>query len=105
MLLHGEGRQFETVIPYHLTVDNHFRLVYNILMNDNITKWLSTILFLSAGTLVSLNIEASRFAFPLFLGGHVLLTYFFFKLRDWSLITQNGFFIFIDLVGIYRWFF
>lgn len=74
-------------------------------MNDNITKWLSTFLFLSAGTLLSLNIEISRFGFPLFLTGHIILTYFFLKKKDWPMLTQNGFFLLIDCIGIYRWFF
>jgi|TARA_B110000977_G_scaffold197180_1_gene279098 hypothetical protein len=68
-------------------------------------KWLATAIFLSAGTLLSLNIEISRFGFLLFLTGHVLLSYWFFKEKDWAMATQNGFFIFIDLLGIFRWFF
>ena len=67
-------------------------------------KWLATALFLSAGALLSLNIEISRFGFLLFLAGHLLLTWYFFKEKDWAMITQNGFFIFIDVLGIYRWF-
>jgi len=67
-------------------------------------KWLATALFLSAGTLLSLNIEISRFGFLLFLSGHILLTWFFLRDRDWAMITQNAFFILIDLLGIYRWF-
>jgi hypothetical protein len=70
----------------------------------NYAKWLATALFLSAGTLLSLNIEISRFGFLLFLSGHVLLTWFFFREKDWAMITQNAFFILIDLLGIYRWF-
>ena len=45
-------------------------------------KWLATVLFLSAGTLLSLNIEISRFGFLLFLTGHVLLSYYFVKGSD-----------------------
>ena len=67
-------------------------------------KWLATALFLSAGTLLSLNIEISRFGFLLFLSGHILLTWYFFRDKDWAMITQNAFFILIDLLGIYRWF-
>ena len=67
-------------------------------------KWLATALFLSAGTLLSLNIEISRFGFLLFLSGHILLTWYFFRYKDWAMITQNAFFILIDLLGIYRWF-
>ena len=67
-------------------------------------KWLATALFLSAGTLLSLNIEISRFGFLLFFTGHILLTWYFLKEKDWAMITQNAFFILIDILGIYRWF-
>jgi hypothetical protein len=67
-------------------------------------KWLATILFLTAGTLLSLNIEISRFGFFFFLTGHIILTYYFIKYRDWAMVVQNGFFLFIDALGIYRWF-
>jgi hypothetical protein len=67
-------------------------------------KWLATGLFLSAGTLLSLNIEISRFGFLLFFAGHILLSYIFLKEKDWAMVTQNGFFIFVDMIGIYRWF-
>ena len=68
-------------------------------------KWIATILFLTAGTLLSLNIEISRIGFLFFLTGHVLLTYYFLKLKDYAMITQNAFFLIIDAIGIYRWFF
>lgn len=67
-------------------------------------KWLATALFLSAGTLLSLNIEISRFGFLLFFTGHALLTWYFLREKDWAMITQNAFFILIDILGIYRWF-
>ena len=67
-------------------------------------KWLATALFLSAGTLLSLSGEISRFGFLLFLTGHVLLTLYFLQHKDWAMITQNAFFILIDMLGIYRWF-
>ena len=68
-------------------------------------KLIATFIFLSAGTLLSLNIEISRFGFLLFFVGHVLLSFYFVKHKDWAMTTQNGFFIFIDILGIYRWWF
>ena len=68
-------------------------------------KWLATGLFLIAGTLLSLNIEISRFGFLMFFTGHILLSYVFIKNKDWAMATQNGFFLFIDIFGIFRWFF
>ena len=68
-------------------------------------KWLATFLFLTAGTMLSLNIEISRFGFLFFFAGHVLLSYYFAKHRDYAMLTQNAFFLIIDSIGIYRWFF
>lgn len=67
-------------------------------------KWIATILFLTAGTLLSLNIEISRFGFFCFITGHTLLTYYFMKNKDYAMLTQNVFFLMIDAIGIYRWF-
>lgn len=71
----------------------------------NSFKWLATILFLSAGLLISLNIEISRFGFICFLAGHIILSLVFFKNRDYPMIVQNLAFIVIDVIGIYKWFF
>lgn len=68
-------------------------------------KWVGTICFLLAAVLLSSNIEISRYGFFVFLFGHVILTYhFFYKERDYPMLVQNGFFIFVDVFGIYRWF-
>jgi hypothetical protein len=67
-------------------------------------KWFGTICFLSAATLLSSNIEVSRWGFFIFLAGHVSLTWLFWRLKDNPMMIQNGFFIFIDAWGIYRWF-
>ena len=68
-------------------------------------KWLSTILFVAAGLLLSLNIpELGKWGFIMFLIGHSSLSYIFWKESDRPLLIQNAFFILIDLIGIYRWF-
>jgi hypothetical protein len=68
-------------------------------------KWIATAMFLTAGTLLSLNIEASKIGFLLFFSGHIILFFLFLRLRDKPMIVQNGFFMIIDVIGIYRWFF
>jgi hypothetical protein len=68
-------------------------------------KWIATAMFLTAGTLLSLNIAISKIGFVLFFFGHILLFLLFIKIRDKPMIVQNGFFIIIDSMGIYRWFF
>ena len=70
-----------------------------------IFKWFGTLMFLSAATLLSLNIGVSPYGFILFLLGHVVLSYYFlFKNKDLPMFTQNFFFIGIDTLGIVRWF-
>jgi hypothetical protein len=68
-------------------------------------KWFGTVCFLSAATLLSSNIEVSRYGFFIFLAGHTALTWLFWRLNDKPMMVQNGFFIFIDVWGLYRWFF
>jgi hypothetical protein len=69
-----------------------------------VLKWLSTTLFLCAGLILALNLPFSKVGFILFFIGHIVLLGVFVRARDWPMITQNGFFILIDLIGIYRWF-
>lgn len=70
----------------------------------NNLKWVATLLFLMAGLMLSLNVGVSKIGFLLFFVGHAMLLNVFWRERDWSMITQNGFFIVIDSIGIYRWF-
>jgi len=71
---------------------------------DTLVKWLGTTLFLTAGTLASLNIPETKWAFVLFLSGHIVLGFLFAIRRDWPMMIQNMFFIPIDVLGIVRWF-
>jgi hypothetical protein len=66
-------------------------------------KWLATFMFVCAGTLISLNLPQSKYAFPLFASGHLIAIYVFTVLKDKPLIVQNYFFLCIDLIGIYQW--
>jgi len=67
-------------------------------------KWFGTVCFLLAASLLSSNIEISRWGFFIFLAGHLALSYLFWKNSDKPMFVQNFFFIFIDAWGIYRWF-
>ena len=67
-------------------------------------KWIATTLFIFSGLLLSLNLDISKFGFLTFFIGHIILMCYFLKFKDWAMIVQNGFFIIIDLIGIYRWF-
>ena len=66
-------------------------------------KWSATFMFVCAGTLISLNIPESKYAFPLFATGHIIAIYVFTILKDKPLIVQNIFFLMIDIIGIWQW--
>ena len=66
-------------------------------------KWFATFMFVLAGVLISLNVEQSKWAFPLFASGHMIVLFVFLKLKDKPMIFQNSFFLSIDLLGIYQW--
>jgi hypothetical protein len=66
-------------------------------------KWFATFMFVLAGVLISLNVEQSKWAFPLFALGHMIVLFVFLKLKDKPMIFQNSFFLSIDLLGIYQW--
>lgn len=70
----------------------------------NFCKWTSTVCFILAAILLSTNIEISRYGFFIFLVGHAIGFYAFYKLKDLPLTLQNFFFMFVDGWGIYRWF-
>jgi hypothetical protein len=71
----------------------------------SLIKWFGTFCFITAALLLSANFEGSRYGFLIFLVGHIILTHLFYKMRDYPLTFQNGFFIIVDVFGIYRWFF
>jgi hypothetical protein len=70
----------------------------------NISKWLATGLFMFSGGVLAANIEISRWGFVTFFLAHILLVVVFYRVKDYAMMMQNGFFIFIDLLGIFRWF-
>jgi hypothetical protein len=67
-------------------------------------KWIGTALFITAAVLLSANVSISPYGFFLFLTGHALLAYLFFRDNDKPMFTQNFIFLFVDAFGIYRWF-
>ena len=66
-------------------------------------KWIASILFLSAAILLSSNNEISKYGIIMFLVGHIMLTWVFYKFKDKPMIFQNGVFIAIDIYGVYNW--
>lgn len=67
-------------------------------------KWFGTFCFIAAATLLSSNIDISKYGFIIFLIGHITFIYVFHTQKDKAMLFQNSFFILLDLLGIYRWF-
>ena len=68
-----------------------------------ILKWVGTALFITAGMLVSSNVDESKYAFFLFLSGHAIYIYVFSREWDSAMLANNAFFVIVDIWGIYRW--
>lgn len=71
--------------------------------NTEKMKWFATLMFVFAGTLISFNIPESKYAFPLFATGHLIVLGVFLRLKDKPMIFQNSFFLCIDIFGIWQW--
>lgn len=65
-------------------------------------KWVGTFLFVVAAVIMSLNLDITKWAFVLFFMGHVIFIYVF--RYDTPMLVQNTVFLFLDTVGIIRWF-
>jgi uncharacterized membrane protein YhhN len=70
----------------------------------NHLKWFGTFCFITAASLLSLNIDISKYGFILFFIGHLTFIYVFLRIKDKAMLFQNTFFIVLDLLGMYRWF-
>ena len=70
---------------------------------DQLYKWIMSITFLGSALLLSSNFEYSRIGFLTFFAGHIMGLYVF--RRDNAMFWHNIIFSFIDLWGIYRWWF
>lgn len=70
---------------------------------DQKIKWIMSITFLGSALLLSSNFEYSRIGFMSFFAGHLIGLYVF--RHDPAMLWHNIIFSFIDLWGIYRWWF
>jgi len=68
-------------------------------------KWIASALFLFSALLISSNIVLSKWGYVTFFIGHIIFIYCFYKTKDIPMIFHNIIFGFIDIFGIYRWFF
>ena len=68
-------------------------------------KWVMTLMFLGSAITLSANVDFSKLGFITFLLAHIMGIAIFGATRDRPLFFHNLGFMFIDLFGIYRWFF
>ncbi|MDC0446935.1 hypothetical protein OAL99_03500 [Gammaproteobacteria bacterium] len=73
--------------------------------SNNYFGWFGTITAITGGTLVALNIDISKFGYIFFLMSSVSWFLQAKKNGDSALMIVNVFFFFINILGIYRWFF
>ena len=69
-------------------------------------KWISTALFIFAGTSVALKFPWMAYAFPGFVISHGLLIHHFYKVHpNKPLLIQNVYFFFLNIFASYIWLF
>ena len=67
-------------------------------------KWISTALFIFAGTSVALKASWISIAFPCFVIGHAILVYYFIiHHKSKPLILQNVYFLIMNIIATYIW--
>jgi len=74
-------------------------------LNNNYFGWFGTITAITGGTLVALNIDISKFGYIFFLLSSISWFIQAKKNSDNALMIVNIFFFFINILGIFRWFF
>jgi len=68
-------------------------------------KWAMTLMFLGSAVTLSANVDFSKLGFITFLLAHIVGIAVFGATRDRPMFFHSLGFMFIDLFGIYRWFF
>jgi len=67
-------------------------------------KWIATALFIFGGTVVSIKAPIIAYAFPCFVGAHIILLYDFIRThRNKALIFQNAYFLIMNMIASYIW--
>ena len=67
-------------------------------------KWIASLLFIFAGTLVALKLSIMKYAFPLFCIAHLILIYDFSTThKNKPLIIQNIYFFIVNIIATYIW--
>jgi hypothetical protein len=68
-------------------------------------KWVSTILFILAGTSVALKMPWIQYCFPCFAAAHAIIYYDQLKTeKNKPLMIQNGYFLIVNIIATFIWF-
>lgn len=68
-------------------------------------KWISTILFVLAGSSVALKLPWIEYCFPCFVIAHGIIYYDQLKTeRNRPLMIQNGYFFIVNIIATFIWF-
>lgn len=72
----------------------------------NIAQWIGSVSGVSGSILISLNIGATwvLLGFSLFLVSNFTLAFWGYKVKAYGVLWMNVAYIFIDSLGVYRWF-
>ena len=69
-------------------------------------KWISSTIFIIAGTSMALKTPWLKWSFPAFVVGHTILTYeFYHRHKNIPLLIQNSYFAMVNIIATYIWFF
>lgn len=68
-----------------------------------VVKWSATILTISGAILLSFNLDISKYAFIILLGGSLLWVAGGVMMKESSIWVLNVFFIFVYLNSMYNW--
>ena len=68
-----------------------------------IFDWIASLFLIFAGILISSKLKYFEYSYILFFIGHLIYVINFIKQRQYSYVSANIFFLFIDILGIYNW--
>ncbi|WP_024792099.1 hypothetical protein [Candidatus Ruthturnera calyptogenae] len=72
---------------------------------NNTWGWFGTVTGITGGLLVALNFEWSKFGYFFFMASAINWIIQGSKNNDNSLVLLNTVFVFVNILGIYHWFF
>lgn len=69
-----------------------------------VIRWTGTFIGIAAAILIASNIDASKYAFVVFLVSSILWGIAAYSIKDYALLLLQVVFVIVDIYGIFRWF-